>query len=299
MNTKIVTFIGLIGVGAVLGATLRGTDNTNQPSLKPVLTSADSAPASTVGEFTPVVETSSDKIGMQDIQNALTGLQKQLQQEIEKRKQLEKKVARLEKNIKSDSSNNNEQSSSASDSAIENAPNPHQPDSSGQRNWFNQQAMLDAGVDPGKVNYIKDTFEQAEMDRLYLQDQATREGWINSERYTKELQEINNRTADLRNQLNEKEFDSYLYAAGLPNRVLVQSVLSTSPANNAGIQAGDTILKYDNKRVFNWSDLTGATRGGNPNETVSVTVERDGQTQQLYMPRGPMGIRLTTDSVAP
>jgi S1-C subfamily serine protease len=159
--------------------------------------------------------------------------------------------------------------------------------------------MLDAGVDPVKVNFIKQSFEQAEMDKLYLRDQAKREGWINSKRYTDASKEIADRTKALREELNETEYDAYLYAAGRSNRVIVSSLLSTSPASNAGIEPGDTILKYDNKRVYNWSDLTNATSEGAPTDTVTVTIERNGQLQQVYLPRGPLGIRLTTDSVAP
>ena len=164
---------------------------------------------------------------------------------------------------------------------------------------FNEQAMVNVGVDPAKINNLKQTYEKAEMDRLYLRDKATREGWISSDRYAKAVAEIDERTSSARNQLSEKEYDAYLYATGRANRVLVESVIGNSPASNAGIQIGDTILMYNNNRIYSWNDLTSATSSGNPDETVSVTIVRNGQEQQLYIPRGPMGIRLTTDSVAP
>jgi S1-C subfamily serine protease len=75
--------------------------------------------------------------------------------------------------------------------------------------------------------------------------------------------------------------------------------LGGSPAANAGIKAGDTILQYGNKRIYSWNDLTTATSEGSAETTVTVTVERNGQQQQVYVPRGPLGIRLTTDSVLP
>ena len=158
---------------------------------------------------------------------------------------------------------------------------------------------MDAGVDQTKVSYIKNVFEQAEMDKLYLRDQATREGWMGSERFNDAMKEIADRTSALRAQLNDDEYDAYLYAAGRSNRVIVESVLSNSPASNAGIQAGDVILSYDNKRIYSWTDLTGATSEGAANTTVAVTIIRNDQRQQVYIPRGPMGVRLTTDSVAP
>ena len=187
------------------------------------------------------------------------------------RKKLETKVALLEKQLGNSSSEISveaEEADSEPTPTPDSPANPHQgsffgPSGARQNDqWFNEQAMLDAGVDPTKVNFIKDSFEQAEMDKLYLRDQATREGWINTKRYTDSVKEIEDRTKALRNELSETEYDAYLFAAGRANRVIVSSLLGASPASSAGIQAGDTILKYDNKRIYSWSDLTTATSDG-------------------------------------
>lgn len=230
------------------------------------------------------------------MQQTISELQNSLRQEIEKRKKLEEKVALLNQKFNMDFQNNSENpdSSNTSETATVNPTS-----SQSKQSDFNVQAMVNVGVDPSKINNLKDTYEKAEMDRLYLRDQATREGWITSDRYAKAVAEIDSRTATVRNQLTDKEYDAYLYATGRANRVLVESVIGNSPASNAGIQVGDTILKYNNARIFSWNDLTSATSSGDPNETVSVTIVRNGQEQQLYIPRGPMGIRLSTDSVAP
>jgi len=301
VKRQILVFAGLIGVGAVVGATLVNTHSNNDSDTDEQRMALKSK--FTQKSTTPIV--ASDNTNFQNINQAINDLQNQLQNEIENRKKLESKIALLEKQLTS--------RESSSDSAAATTPtgdsaapdNPHQAGfgkqgfSGGNDQWFNEQAMLDAGVDPTKVNFIKQSLEQAEMDKLYLRNQATREGWINSKRYTDAAKEIIDRTDALRNQLNETEYDAYLYAAGRSNRVIVSSILNSSPASNAGIQPGDTILKYDNKRVYDWSDLTNATSEGSPSETVTVTIERNGQLQQVYLPRGPLGVRLTTDSVAP
>ena len=298
MNHQIPIFIGLLGIGVVIGATLSGNDNTSiADNAKPSTIASESANEQA---FLLTSNTTSDTADLEEVRQSLQILQQQLQQEVTKRKQLEKKVALLEKSLDSGISSTSQQDSDTEEPQSDFTGTPHQTGSFGQSaNWFNEQAMLDAGVDSGKVNYIKNAFEQAEMDKLYLRDQATREGWLNSERYTDAAREIADRTSALRSQLSEQEYDAYLYAAGRSNRVMVESVLSTSPASNAGIQPGDTILKYDNKRIYSWTDLTSATSEGTPNDTVSVTIERNGQTQQVYLPRGPLGVRLATDSVAP
>lgn len=307
MKHQALLFVGLIGMGAVLGATLIHNDTDSDSKIDTEQLKRELAAKQKQASMKGI-----DNLEDQDlesIQQTLANLQDQLQQEVNQRKKLETKVALLEKQLKTSPDNNPESSDEETENEeamlSEPAANPHQGGFSGSsfsgRNdqWFNEQAMLDAGIDPTKVNYIKDSFEQAEMDKLYLRDQATREGWINTTRYTDSVKEIEDRTKDLRNQLSEPEYDAYLFAAGRANRVIVSSLLGASPASSAGIQPGDTILKYDNKRVYNWSDLTTATSDGTPNETVTVTIERNGQLQQVYLPRGPLGIRLTSDSVPP
>lgn len=305
MKHQVLIVLGLIGVGAVLGATLVTSNDSSSsqenPSAQQIKTEPlkSSNPISDNNKFTDNFSESGD------LNQAVVELQEKLQQEIELRKKLELKVAALEKDLKQNLTSNSSLTTDSDSEDNQTAQNPHQSGAGGQGfagqsyDWFNEQAMLDAGVDPVKVNFIKDSFEQAEMDKLYLRNQAKREGWLDSKRYTDAAKEIADRTDALRNELTENEYDAYLFAAGRANRVMVSSVLSSSPAGNAGIQAGDTILRYGNKRVYNWSDLTNATSEGTPNETVIVTIERDGQTQQVYIPRGPLGVRLATDSVAP
>lgn len=299
MNYKVLSFIGLIGIGVVIGATLDLSDE-SEPAVaitQPVKTS------STNSLHSPFSSHATDNDKLAQLELTVQSLQERVQAEIKQREKLEQKVALLEKGAKSadqDSEQNTDDSSQTTDNVV---ANPHQAGTfqpvNQNANWFNEQALMDAGVDQAKVSYIKNVFEQAEMDKLYLRDQATREGWVGSERFNDAMKEISDRTSALRAQLNDNEYDAYLYAAGRSNRVIVESVLSNSPASNAGIQAGDVILSYDNKRIYSWTDLTSATSEGAANSTVAITILRDNQQQQVYMPRGPMGIRLTTDSVAP
>jgi S1-C subfamily serine protease len=70
----------------------------------------------------------------------------------------------------------------------------------------------------------------------------------------------------------------------------VQNVLASSPAERSGLKPGDEVVAYDGKRVFDIRDLNALTYAGTAGESVSVSVRRDGQTLQLTMPRGPLGI---------
>ena len=251
--------------------------------------------------FTPPKISSKDE-AITELQEKVTALQEQITEEAKLRKSLALKLAYLERSIAGPPSEDNEKMDTGEDSEDISSSNPHQTSSSisdERAQWFNEQAMMEAGIDTSKINYIKSIFEQTEMEKLYLRDQATREGWMNTPRYQKAAKEIADKTKSLRNELTEEEYDAYLFASGRSNRIIVSSVLGNSPAANAGIKPGDTILKYGTDRVYNWTDLTTATSTGDTNNTVAVTIIRDGRQEVVYIPRGPMGVKLSTDSVAP
>ena len=299
MNHKLLTFIGLLTVGVVIGATL---DTFSDPEPNKPEHSRPIKTASSNTMTTPFSSADSDAADerLAQLEQTIQSLQERMQSEIQQRQKLERKVALLEMGVNPNSQNNEQADDETNEVMSSSAANPHQAGTFSQNsNWFNEQALMEAGIDQAKVSYIKNVFEQAEMDRLYLRDQATREGWMGSERFNDAMKEISDRTSALRAELTDTEYDAYLYAAGRTNRVIVESVLSNSPASNAGIQSGDVILSYDNKRIYNWTDLTSATSEGAANTTVAVTIIRGNQQQQVYIPRGPMGVRLTTDSVAP
>ena len=149
-----------------------------------------------------------------------------------------------------------------------------------------------------QASQLKAYFEQLEMERLYLRDQAAREGWDRA-RLRDEFRQLDDKEESLRDQLGESAYDAYLYASGQSNRVAVTSVLASAQDGQAGIEAGDHIVRYDNQRVYNWRDLRTATTSGDISDVVEVEVDRDGETLQFYLARGPLGIRMDSLSVAP
>jgi putative serine protease PepD len=62
---------------------------------------------------------------------------------------------------------------------------------------------------------------------------------------------------------------------------LVTDVTSGSPAASAGIQAGDLITAVDGKTVESPSDLTVIIMTMTPGTKATITVQRDGKTQQV------------------
>ena len=62
---------------------------------------------------------------------------------------------------------------------------------------------------------------------------------------------------------------------------VVGEVTAGGPAAAAGLKAGDVITALDGKPVAGTSDLVAAIAGHAPGETVTLTVERNGSTQQV------------------
>lgn len=155
-----------------------------------------------------------------------------------------------------------------------------------------EQRFIDAGFAPDAAAALKLQLDEIAMERLYLRDRAVREGWLGSARYRDELRALTARQNSVREELSPEEYDRFLYATGRPNRVGVNSVLSGSPADQSGLRAGDQILSYDGQRVFSPAEIRRETTRGERGALVPVEVLRDGRTEIVYLPRGPLGVQM-------
>jgi membrane-associated protease RseP (regulator of RpoE activity) len=164
---------------------------------------------------------------------------------------------------------------------------------------FDEQALLDAGFDPREAARLRERVETFELERLYLRDRATREGWAGTQRFAEEARALEARGRALRDELGDDRYDWLLYASGQSNRVVVQSVMERSPASDAGIRPGDAILAYDSARLFDASTLRDATTQGRAGESVAVEVTRGSEVLRLFVPRGPLGVRLEETRLKP
>ena len=161
------------------------------------------------------------------------------------------------------------------------------------------QALLALGIDDSITQRIQERKEKIEMDHLYLRDTAIREGWFGTEKYFEKTQEMSQSNNVYREELGDTHYDQYLFNVGQNNRVKVSSVISNSPAENIGIQEGDIISQYDHKTIFSWSDLTQATSTGETGQQVSIVIQRNHENIELFIPRGPLGVRLENIKVNP
>jgi membrane-associated protease RseP (regulator of RpoE activity) len=162
-----------------------------------------------------------------------------------------------------------------------------------------RRVLVEAGVDGGLAEDILWQEGRLELDRLTLRDQAVREGWIGTDRYRDELGRLGETDRSTREQIGDPLWDRYLYLAGEDNRVRIESVIPGSAAESAGLKPGDLIESYAGERLFAYPELRDATTAGEGGEPVAVRVRRGRGVQELWVPRGPLGVRLGTGRAEP
>jgi len=230
----------------------------------------------------------------EDYDSLLRSLQKRLGQEERQRHRMQKKVAELERKLKKlqliTKSIGDEGPVAGKEKGIR---------AEVEEELDGETQLVAAGLEPQQAKSIMQFLGDIEMERLYLHDQATREGWVGTPRYRQEIMILIEREEDLRLELGDADYDLYLYGTGQPNRVVIQSVIEGSPAQEAGIQSKDIAYSYAENRLYTIRDLLTATTEGIASEPVLLEVIRDGHIFEFYLPRGPLGVRLTSESHKP
>ncbi|HVP30028.1 MAG TPA: PDZ domain-containing protein [Myxococcota bacterium] len=169
----------------------------------------------------------------------------------------------------------------------------------GSARSLDEAALIAGGFSASEAARLRERYENVEMERLYLRDRATREGWLSTPRFAEERRALEQRLGALRGELGDDGYDWFLYASGQFNRVVVADVLDGSPAQEAGLQRGDALVRYGDQRVFDPDELMRATSAGQAGESVRVEVLRGSDRRTVTLPRGPIGVRLFTDRVQP
>jgi len=162
-----------------------------------------------------------------------------------------------------------------------------------------EERLAAAGFTPQMQQTIARLQAETQMRRIELDDKARREGWIDTPRYVREMQELSTGSSAIRRSIGDEAYDRYLYALGSPNRVAVRSIIDISPASKAGFRIGDVVIRYGGENVYFTHELTELRSSGESGAPVAVDVLRDGRVVQLTIPRGPMGITTRPTRVDP
>jgi C-terminal processing protease CtpA/Prc len=145
--------------------------------------------------------------------------------------------------------------------------------------------LIQAGFPPDRAQWIVDRESELQMERLQARYDAMRtseESGFFGRGFS--------RDSTLRAELGDDDYERYLKANGRSTTVGVGNVLPNSPAQRAGIQPGDQIVRYDGERVFSMMDVAGRIMQTEAEGDVVVDIVRDGVPMQLVLPRGPLGV---------
>ncbi|HVS24643.1 MAG TPA: PDZ domain-containing protein [Gammaproteobacteria bacterium] len=229
-----------------------------------------------------------------DLPARFADLERQLAAETERRGALEQRVGELDAQIEAlraavATAPPGDRAANRADSSAASAGAGATPQGFGRR--FRGPAtgeqrieqLVDAGFSPDRAAWIEKRTAELTMQAMQAQ-YAQRRG--------ENVDEAQLRSPDqtLRTELGDADYERYLDALGRPTKIAVFNVLASSPAEKAGLKAGDQILSYGGQRVFDVRELNDLTLQGTPGQPVTLEVQRDQQTVQLVIPRGPIGI---------
>ena len=156
-----------------------------------------------------------------------------------------------------------------------------------------ESRLIEVGFQPDVAARLKREIDKVAMDHMYLRDQAVREGWLGSSRYRDELRALNTRLVNPTNDLGPDDYSRFLYAVGRPNRIVINSVMTDSPASQSGLQPGDAIVSYDGARTYSPAEVRREASRGSAGAMVAVEILRDGLPEVIYLPRGPLGVNMS------
>jgi len=147
------------------------------------------------------------------------------------------------------------------------------------------EALIEAGFLPSQASLIVRREAELQMDALQARYDAERSG--DPVDYYRSRNAGNDA---LREELGDADYERYLKANNRSTSISISSVIDSSPAQAAGLQPGDEIVRYGGERVFSMTDLTQQAIDGVPGQNVAVDIVRNGVAMQVVMPRGPVGI---------
>ncbi len=145
--------------------------------------------------------------------------------------------------------------------------------------------LVEAGFPVGQAEWIVQREAELQMEMLQARYEAMR-GVEESRFFGLGASPENG----LRVELGDADYERYLLANGRSTSVGIDRVVPNSPAQDAGLQPGDQIVRYDGERVFSMMDMAAHIMQNRSEGNVIVDIVRDGAPMQLVLPRGPLGV---------
>ena len=152
-----------------------------------------------------------------------------------------------------------------------------------RRQWFDRRRALASGLSEAEIDRIFDKWAEAQREihaRIAANHAAGRMVRPGLRSYDRQLREF----------LDDDEFDVALFATGQTNRVELRAPTDDGGAMADGLQPGDIIESYDGAPVFRLVELQLMIRHSDPGQDVPIVVRRGGQLIDLTVPgQHPLG----------
>jgi hypothetical protein len=155
------------------------------------------------------------------------------------------------------------------------------------------------GLDPDVASDILRRISRQQFRSMELRNLMRSSGSSDRQRYADELRELNENRISLRTELGDERYDKYLFASRKNNRVKVNLVMAGSPAEDNGVQPGDVILYYNDKKIIDVRDLQRAALSGGAGGYGNIEILRDGNRMNLMLPHGTIGVQLQAIQIDP
>lgn len=151
-----------------------------------------------------------------------------------------------------------------------------------------KQKLLSAGFTPDRADWlIQRTQELKAASYLIAKEYAGRP--LAEQRPI--IQYLVDPDLPLREQVGDADYATYREASLRPIGAPVTGVIPDSPAARVGLKQGDEIIKYGDKHVYSYFDLVDMASKNKSGAPTFLEVRRDGQTFQVLLSAGELGIQ--------
>jgi TolA-binding protein len=147
-----------------------------------------------------------------------------------------------------------------------------------------------AGFTQDRIDWLNRRVEELQMEARQAQAEAASADELTAIDPLQAMMHVIEPHSLLRPEIGDEEYERYLRAKGLRTTVDISRVLASSPAERGGLIVGDEIVSYGGERVFAFLELNSLAAKRSSRESVIVEIRRDGQSLQLTVPGGDMGI---------
>lgn len=153
-----------------------------------------------------------------------------------------------------------------------------------------REMLLAAGFSEDRIEWLWTRAEDLQAERRREETERRLRGLPVDP--ARELPYLYDNDIELRYEIGDDEYEKYLKALDKPTNVTVETVLRGSLAEAVGMKAGDRIIGYNGKRLFNFGELSALSlETARSGRTAVVRVQRDGQELEFVVPGGSLGVR--------